>query len=315
MQPKSFYAKRGNVALVALTAMILWGSAFPFVQVCTAGFQVAADDIPSRLFLAGVRFFSAGLILMALCLFTRKSLSIPRERIVQVILIGLLTTTFQYACNYTGLAYTTGGRASIWSQTGTFVLVLTACLFDRSDKLTIQKVAGSLLGFIGIALTNMGDGAHFFRWNGDGVLLLGAFGSTAGALISKRVLKQVDSLVLAAWQMCIGGGTLLLMGLAGGGELTVFTWQGGFSLGFLIMISCVAYTLWMKLTQNCPLSNVAAYRFVIPLSGMVLSCILTGEAIFTLPNMLSLTLVIIGVLMVNWQPSKSSRICEPRRIP
>ncbi|MDY4009898.1 MAG: DMT family transporter [Candidatus Limiplasma sp.] len=298
-QAKNFFAKRDNVALVALIAMILWGSAFPFVQVCTEGFQVAADDIPSRLFLAGIRFFSAGLILTAMCVFTGKSMQIPRGCAVKVILIGLLTTTFQYACNYIGLAYTTGGRASIWGQTGTFVLVLTACLFDRSDKLTTKKVVGSLLGFAGIAITNLGDGGQFFHWNGDGVLLLGAFGSTAGALISKRVLKQMNSLVLAAWQMCIGGGTLLAMGLMGGGELTVFTWQGGFSLGFLILISCVAYTLWMKLTQNCPLSNIAAYRFVIPLSGMVLSCLLTGEAIFTLPNMLSLALVITGVLMVN----------------
>ena len=76
-QEKNFFIKRGTVAVVALAVMILWGSAFPFVQVCTEGFQVAANDIPSRLFLAGIRFFSAALIMTVLCLLQGKNMRIP----------------------------------------------------------------------------------------------------------------------------------------------------------------------------------------------------------------------------------------------
>lgn len=101
-QEKNFFIKRGTVAVVALAVMILWGSAFPFVQVCTEGFQVAANDIPSRLFLAGIRFFSAALIMTVLCLLQGKNMRIPCRCIMLCLheLSGIMALSQRRGCHH-----------------------------------------------------------------------------------------------------------------------------------------------------------------------------------------------------------------------
>lgn len=298
----TIFENRMVVMLLSVLVMLLWGSAFPIVKLCSEGFRLESEDTSTRLLLAGVRFFLAGGIMVLLCLKTRQSLRIPNDRIVAVLLIGLLTTSMQYACNYIGLANISGGQASIWGQVSTFLVVLCAGLFDRSDRLTRRKLFGSLLGLAGIVATNFSIDSHHFRWEGEGLLLFGAVGSAAGALISKRVLRTIEGAPLAAWQMLIGGSVLLFLGFSFNGEIHGVDALGVFSMLYLIIVSIVAYTIWMLLAKYRPLSEISMFKFGIPLSGVLVSGALTGDRIFSISNLVSLLLVMVGILLVYHTP-------------
>lgn len=291
--------KRWRIALAALTTMLFWGSAFPAVKICLEGFALTADDIPEKLLIAGMRFLSAGLIVMLICLGKGISVKVERKCLLQVILIGLFTTTMQYACNYIALSHMSGGRAAVWGQAATFLVVICAGMIDDKDKLTGTKILGSLLGIGGILASNINQVGGAFSFQGDGVLLIGALGSAAGTLLSKRTLRMMQALPLAAWQMIIGGIMLLLSGFMMNGRLETWTMQGELSLLYLVFVSSIAYGIWMTLTRRYALSGIAIYRFGIPVSGVIISCLLTNEPLFTLPNLLSLSLVAAGIIIVN----------------
>lgn len=299
--------KRWHIALAALSTMLFWGSAFPAVKICLEGFALTADNISEKLLIAGIRFLSAGLILILICLIKGTSIKVDRKYIPQVILIGFFTTTMQYACNYMALSHMSAGRAAVWGQASTFLVVICAGLIDSNDKLTGKKILGSLLGIGGILASNINQVGGGFSFQGDAVLLIGALGSATGTLLSKKALKTMRALPLAAWQMTIGGTTLLLIGFTTHGHLRNWTLQGELSLLYLILVSSVAYGIWMSLTRRYALSGIAIYRFGIPVSGVIISCLLSNEPLFSLQNLLSLSLVAAGIIIVNHSPNLPSR--------
>ena len=59
-----FLTNRKVVFLLALFCCVLWGSSYPAIKNGYALFDIAADDIASKLVFAGWRFLLAGLLLL-----------------------------------------------------------------------------------------------------------------------------------------------------------------------------------------------------------------------------------------------------------
>ena len=114
VEQKTLWTNKYPVPFMAVIACILWGSAFPVLKVTYAELQLEANDISSRLLLAGGRFFLASLMLfLFLGLVFRQPLSIKRQWIAPLFLLGLTQTGLQYFFFYNGLAYTGGIKGAI----------------------------------------------------------------------------------------------------------------------------------------------------------------------------------------------------------
>ncbi|WP_317179993.1 DMT family transporter [Lelliottia amnigena] len=300
--PVPVFARKNVAYACATLCCLLWGSSYPAIKSGYELFQIATDDIPSKVVFAGYRFLFAGLLLLIFALAQRKPIArlTPRQ-FGQLSLLGLTQTTIQYTFFYIGLAYTTGVKGSIMNATGTFFSVLLAHFIYQNDKLSYNKTIGCILGFAGVMLVNFNSGLMDFSfvWNGDGFVILAAFILSAATLYGKRISQTVDPTVMTGWQLAIGGLVLVVGGYSTGGTLEVHSIEAVAILGYLTLLSSVAFALWSVLLKVNRVSMIAPFNFVVPVAGTVLSAIFLGENILDIKYAIALVLVCSGIWWVN----------------
>lgn len=284
------FARKNVVYLGAAFCCLLWGSAYPAIKSGYEIFQIATDDIPSKIVFAGYRFLFAGLLLLLLAMAQRKPIGrLSPRQFGQLTLLGLTQTSLQYIFFYIGLAFTTGVKGSIMNATGTFFSVLLAHFIYQNDKLSYNKTLGCILGFAGVMVVNFNSGLMDFSFSllGDGSVVLAAFILSAATLYGKRISQTVDPTVMTGYQLGIGG------------SLSVHGLSSVAILGYLTLLSSVAFALWSILLKYNRVGMIAPFNFLIPVSGAVLSAIFLGENIFELKYAVALVLVCSGIWWVN----------------
>lgn len=302
---RSPFVDRRIVFGAALLCCLLWGSSFPAIKTGYVLFQIAPGDVPTKLLFAGWRFLFAGLALMGVCAIGRKPVwAIERGMLSRLTVLGLTQTALQYLIFYIGIANTTGVKGSILNATGTFFSVLLAHFIYRNDRLSHRKVLGCVFGFAGVAIVNVGRGPLDFEFTllGEGFVVSAAFVLAASSIYGKRLSQQIDSVVMTAWQLTIGGMALLLVGWAFGGSLRGFTLESTALLVYLVMLSAVAISLWSLLLEVNRVSLVTAFNFMVPVFGALLSALFLNERILESKNALALVLVCAGIWWVMQEP-------------
>lgn len=302
-QPREtvFFSRPMAVVLLATLCCLLWGSSYPAIKTGYALLGISQQDIPSKLVYAGYRFLLAGLGVAAAARLLQKKIGLPHPaQLRQVMLLGLAQTSLQYVFFYIGLAYTTGVRASILNATTTFFSVLLAHFLYRDDRLSARKALGCLLGLGGVLVVNadaglLGAGVSL---QGEGFIVLAAFVLSAASIYGKRVSQHMDAMAMTAWQLSIGGLILLAAGYAAGGRLGQLDLVSGVLLGYLALLSAVAFTLWSLLLKHNPVGMISMFAFLVPLFGVVLSAIWLHEDILRWNNLVALLLVCGGVVLV-----------------
>ena len=287
--------------LLASFCCLLWGSAYPAVKSGYALFSIAASDIPSKLVFAGYRFIPAGLVLLLIAALTNKNIfALTPRALGQLTLLGLAQTTLQYVLFYTGLAYTTGVKSAILNATGTFFSVLLAHYLYKNDRLSANKLIGCAVGFVGVMVVTFSDGLLTFDFTllGEGSVVIAAFVFSAASIYGKRISQQMDSVVMAGYQLAIGGVALLLIGWATGGTLSGFTVKSTALIVYMVVLSAAAFALWSILLKYNRVSMVTAFNFMIPVFGALLSAMFLGETILEWKNAVALLLVCGGIWMV-----------------
>lgn len=74
------FARKNVVYVCAAFCCLLWGSAYPAIKSGYDLFQIATDDIPSKIVFAGYRFLFAGGVLLLFALLQRKPIGRFRPR-------------------------------------------------------------------------------------------------------------------------------------------------------------------------------------------------------------------------------------------
>ncbi len=301
---ENFFTKTITVWTGALVCCFLWGSAFPSIKIGYLLFQIPSSEIPSQIFFAGIRFFFAGILAIAIGSMTRRKFLAPkRSSWLKILKLSSLQTIGQYVFFYIGLAYTTGVRGSIVEGTNVFVAIFIACILFHQEKLNSKKIAGSILGFSGVVLINISGkslGSGEMPWLGDLLVFLSTFCYGFSSVLLKRYSTEEDPIVLSGYQFVIGGIIMSLIGAAAGGTLPVITGQGILLLAYLAFVSAVAYSLWGILVKYNPISKVAVFGFMNPVFGVILSAIFLKEGSVLSPvSIAALFLTSAGIYIVN----------------
>ena len=301
MNSHPFFSNRKVVVLLASLSCLLWGSAYPAIKNGYALFGIATGDIPGKMLFAGYRFLFAGLVLLVAALLTRRPLGgLNGRKWREIATLGLTQTSLQYVFFYIGMAYTSGVKGSIMNATGTFFSVLLAHFIYHNDRLSRNKVLGCLVGFAGVMVVNFGGGLFDFHFTllGDGFVVAAAFMLSAASIYGKKVSQGIDSIVLTGYQLAIGWAVLVAVGWAGGGVLEGFTLKSSLLLGYMVLLSSVAFGLWTVLLKFNRVGVVAVFNFLIPVFGAILSAIFLGESILEWKNGVALLLVCSGIWLV-----------------
>lgn len=288
--------------MLAGLCCLLWGSAYPAIKSGYALFAIGAADVPSKMVFAGYRFVIAGVLLLLMARLTHRSITkLDATQWRQITTLGLTQTSLQYLFFYVGLAYTTGVKGSIMNATGTFFSVLLAHFIYHNDRLSLNKVIGCLVGFVGVMVVNFNQELLDFDFSlmGEGFVVIAAFILSAASIYGKKISQSMDSVVLTGYQLSIGGVALMLGGYLAGGTLTGFTQASTALLVYLAVLSSVAFALWTILLKYNRVGMVTIFNFLIPIFGAILSAIFLGESILEWKNLFALGLVCSGIWLVN----------------
>jgi len=140
------------------------------------------------------------------------------------------------------------------------------------------------IGFFGVALLVLPEGSGDGRLFGVLLLVLAAALWATSSFMSRRVSLPSDPFTSTAFQMlfgglwCIAGG--LAMGEAGNIDVEGFSFASIAAFVYLVVAgSLLAFTAYVWLLQNAPISKVATYAYVNPVIALVLGWLILSEEI------------------------------------
>ena len=303
-QKKNLFNNPIIITLGALLCCALWGSATPAIKTASA-ILIPEGGVPSTILFAGIRFFLAGIITIAIYSIARKRLLVfKRENLPRVLTVASFQTVIQYIFFYVGLANTTGVKGTIASGSSAFFCVLIASLIFKQEKLTLKKILACILGMVGIVVINLRGLEFTMNLLGDGFVILSTVAYSFSSVFMKRFSKYEDPVVISGYQFIFGGAFMIAVGALLGGKINLSDATGIVILIYLAFLSAVAYALWGVLLKYNPVSRVTVFSFTTPIFGTILSLIFLPESSGVDPINLIITLILVcgGILLLNYQP-------------
>lgn len=283
--------------LVALGFLVvLWAGAFPGIKIGLEGLSAPHLTLLRHL-VASLAFVPF------LVLFRRRMLPAWRDvpRFVGLGVLGIFT--YHLALN-TGEQRVSAGATSLIIATAPMLTALVAAALT-SDRLPRLGWFGSALGFAGVALIVLGDGAG----NGApaviglepyaGFILLAAVVTSFFAVLQRPMFARYGPLEVTAF-VTWGGTVPMLAFLPGLGEAVVVAYPRSIAAAVLLGVfpSAIAYTLFALALSRAPATLVTAYLYLIPVVALLLSWWWLGE-VPTLLTVAGGAVVVVGLVIVN----------------
>lgn len=306
IQHKNIFQKKGWVILLAIFCSILWGSAFPVLKITYSEMNIASDDLYGKILIAGARFFIAGIMILIYAFITMKEkVRIKSGKdLARVAVLGLVQTSLNYFFFYNGLANTTASKGAIINSLSNFLIIILAHFIYKNDKLNNNKIKGIILGLLGVLIVNLGSGLDLgFKFSGEGYMFISVITAVLSSFMVKSFSKSMHPVLLSAYQLIIGGFVMLLIAAGGTYDTLKITPISAGLFIYSALLSAVAFTLWYTLLKYNNPGEITMFRFLIPVSGSVLSIIFLKEKL-TLNVALSLVFIVAGIILVNREPKE-----------
>ena len=202
-----------------------------------------------------------------------------------------------------------GSKGAVYDQIGVFVIVLSSGLIFKGERLGLGKILGCALGFLGVLAINTNGLEFSFSLGGEGIMLLAVACQTVSYFIAKGSADIISAPKLTGYGQLIGGVALCAFSLIFGGRIQTVNPTALISLVLLILISAIAYTLSLMPLKYFPVSEVSSFNLLITVFGVIMSAALLGENIFRLNYALSLTLIALGIILIN-RKSGQRKLCK-----
>ena len=289
-------------SLLLVFVCFLWGGNMVSIKIGNRG-------IPPCL-AAAVRSGVAAFLLWIYAGVKGKPIFMERRDLRHGVAIGILFG-LDFLFLYWGSTFTQASRAVIFLFTHPFWVAIGAHFLIPSDRLTLSKGTGLVLAFCGLVLVFSSRPSTLgpLYWVGDVMEVAAAFFWAATTLYIKKILEtrkishyqtffaqllySIPVLAIASLLLEQGRPLLLTFPVA-----VAFLYQ-------CFVVAFFSYLLWYWMIHTYPVSRLAAFTFLTPLFGVILSGVVLGEGI---PLLLwgGLILVVAGIYLVNL-PARSRR--------
>ena len=298
--------------LLSILVMILWGSLFPMVKLGYREFSLDTAFIPNILLFAGIRFTICGGIVSTFCRVKYRSQPVSGSSLIRILCVGLFAVVLHYTCTYWGLSLTDSTKTAMLKQLAVFVFIPFSFLFFKTDRFSVQKLLGAVLGFGGVVVLNLNSG-HFSLGAGE-LLVMGASVCTvASNVLGKKVMAQVPSLMVTGYSQLAGGIVLLLLGWLTGGRIEYISGSACLVLFYICLASIISYSAWYYTVSNGDLSKLFIIKFLEPMFAGVFGALLLGENIWRWEYLVSLLLIGVAVWITHEKSHLSAELRRPNK--
>jgi len=280
------------MSIITLLALF-WGGNSPAMK-------IALENMPKPFLLAGLRFTLAVIAILGWAISKKVNLSIRTHEFLPLGILGIILAA-QISTFNIGTNLSLAGRAALLINTHPFYVAVLTHFFIPSDRLTIRKIIGLLIAFLGIFLffrdSFISDKSYLL---GDIILFISAVILAIQAVYVKRVVQGINPVKLLFWQMIFALIPFYVMsfifesGLQGNITFSVagaLIYQG-------IIVGAFCFVTWTTLLKKYSASKISAFLFMTPIFGAFLSFLILGEEI-TFWFSVAIVLVAVGIYIVN----------------
>jgi drug/metabolite transporter (DMT)-like permease len=282
------------------TVYVIWGSTY---------FAIAyvIETMPPLLSM-GIRFMLAG-ILLGLFIIARngfQEIAVPKKEIQTSVILGFVLLGF-------GLGNVAVAEKHVPS--GIVALIIAALplwiaifRYVSGERPSNRTWLGLCVGFVGVALLLKPGSVQSVSGEGSStvifymiMVLVGNIGWALGTFLAPRFPLPKNALVFTAYELLAGGVSLTLAGVFKGETLSDFLDGSNWSwLWFAYLVtfgSIIAYSAYLWLVQNAPVSLTATYAYVNPVIAVALGAVFLDEVI-TASYAIGGLIIVLGVLVV-----------------
>jgi len=293
LPPTKADPKLGLVITALVVVYIVWGSTY-------LGIRIVVEEAPPLISM-GLRFTTAALVLGTILALRGGlgQLAIGPRELLGAAFLGLMLPMLGNGLVSVGenMGAPSGVTALLIAVAPLWIIVFRAIERDRPQPLTMF---GVLLGFVGLAFLVLAG-----RRGGDLdlapalVILLASTCWAIGSYAQPRLRLPKNVFVMAVYEMLTGGLIMVSVGLISGerftGDYSARTW---IALAYLVVFgSVLAFTSYVWLLTNVPISLVATYAYVNPVVAVFLGWLILSEAI-TVPIVVGGGIVVLAVGIV-----------------
>lgn len=273
-----------------------------FVLLWSTGFTMSKLGLPysePATFLT-LRFFLAASILVLLLFLLKGSQVLEPMQYVHCAIVGLLLhATYLggvFAAIHRGMD---AGLAALIVSLQPPLTVLLGALF-LGEALTRLKVAGTLLGLLGVTLVlvERGIGIEGVEIVGLVMCVAALFGISVGTIYQKKYVVNVPQIPSVCTQYIAAAAVLLPVAQMTETMHIEWTTTFVFALAWLVLIlSLGAVFILMVMIRTGEVSRVASYIYLVPPFVAIEAYFMFDEKL-TLVAILGIVLCIVGVAMV-----------------
>ncbi|MCW2855233.1 MAG: hypothetical protein JWR52_848 [Marmoricola sp.] len=286
----------GLIAFALTIVYLVWGSTY-------LGIRVVVKEVPPLLGM-GSRFLVAA-ILLGLLLGLRSGfarLRVTRRELLGCTIVGMLLPVLG-----NGLVSVGEDRGAPSGVTALLIaiapLMITVFRFASGDRPPARSVIGIALGLVGLVYLvvagHRGTSGHVPL----GPALIVLFASTCwafGSWVQPRLTLPADAFVMTVHEMWTGGVVMLVAGTISGERLhpTAYSPHVWVAWGYLVVFgSMVAFSAYVWLLGNAPISLVATYAYVNPVVAVILGALILNEPV-TAAILVGGAVIVVGVAIV-----------------
>ena len=259
--------------------------------------KVALLDAPP-LTLQVVRFFVAGIGLLAIAAALGRSMPRRRDDWRAIVLLGLLNHALYLGLNTFAIDRMTAGLSAVLASTNPVMLALVAP-WALGERLGAIKIAGLALSFFGVCWVMWSRVGSANHPDAMALSLVAVALLVAGTIVFKRLRPACDRLVLTGGQLLVAGVALSMPALVVE-RWTAVRWTPTFltAQGYLIVgVSWIAMLLWFWLLDHGDASRASAWFFLNPILGLVLGTLFLGEGL-SANDLVGAAGVAVGIALV-----------------
>lgn len=299
-----------KIALGFAVISLIWGSTWLAIK-------IGLESVPP-FYGAAIRFTVGSVILTLIVLLRRERMILSRRALMLYVTLGVLSFGIPYALVYWSEQYISSGLASILFAAYPFVVAIGSHLLLPGERLTLYKIAGIGIGFIGVLAIFWSD------------LSLGTAGVGGMIAILLSTALQGSSLVIVKrWNNGVSPTMLTLGGMLCGVVIlyiTAFLFEtasavhldtkGVCSILYLGSFGTVlTFVIYYWLLNHVEAVYLSLMSFVTPVFAVVLGALVLGE-LFSSRVVLGAALILAGIVVSNARDFiRTITAAEGKRLP
>lgn len=268
----------------------IWGAAFMLIKI------IVADVAPATL--VAVRIAITAIVLWVVMRSSGVSLPRTRQDWQNFYSVGMFGLVIPFLLISWGQRLIPSSTTAILGATTPLFTALINIFTRNDDKITVERVVGLTIGFVGvliaIGITTVSNGS----WAGELCVLGAAVCYAISALYSRRVFSGMAPIVPSTGQMLASTSLLIPIALVWDGIPTA--WPSTTSIVALVILAvvctAVAYIMYYHLISSIGATKSSMVSYLIAPFGVVYGFVFLQEAI-TSNALIGLVIIIAGIVI------------------